>query len=423
MHNKMLLLMLSCTFFGVLFGIFFPEQMLSFRWLDSLFIDLLKLTVLPLIFFSIVSSIISMGGVKRFKKIWIFTLGYTFVSVSIAIFIEMVLSNVFAPGVGVSSQLIALQPRPRDIGLPQVSAILNILFPPQILAAAKNFEITPLVIFSIVFSSACLFAGESAKNVVSAFIGMRNIFNIIIRWITYITPFGLFILLGSAIAEAYTHHSLFQSMLAVLFFICIFILGLVLQFLWQLAIVVLIFKKESLEYILTSTRALLTVLATSSTLNALPIALDVAKEQNIDDDVANFVLPFTSTINLSGPVLYEAMAALFFCQILGIELSIPTQIGIFFTAIIAGLGTSGVDQGGLVTMTIVLRSVLVPSSAIALLAPFDHLLERLRAIVCVWGNLVCAATVNYLLTKEAGVTRMNPTFTDSSEALNATGSK
>jgi Na+/H+-dicarboxylate symporter len=410
MQNKMLLSMILCTMLGIFCGFMFPEKMLSLRWLDSLFIDVLKVIVLPLIFFSIVSSIITMGSVTRFKAIWMYTMSYLLFNVVIAIFISMILFNVFEPGIGIANQLLILKPKPLNIGSENVSQFIDIIFPPNILAAVKEFEITPLVIFSIVFSIACLYVGNSAKPVIKFFVGMRSIFNVLIIWITYITPINLFILLGSTIAESYSQNLLKQSMAGILLFMCIFLLGLFLQFSWQLIIVLLILKKSRKKFILTASKVLLTAFATSSAINSLPISLSVAKEQNINDNVANFVLPFSSTFNLAGTALYEGVAALFFCQVLNIQLSLMAQIGVFMTAIIAGLGAGNIPEGGLIKMALILRSIRVPSSAIALILPFESLLDRLRAVVNAWSDLVCTVTVNHLMTHTKEVTSPLPSI-------------
>jgi solute carrier family 1 (high affinity glutamate transporter) protein 1 len=145
-----------------------------------------------------------------------------------------------------------------------------------------------------------------------------------------------------------------------------------------------------------ASNALLTAFATSSSMATLPVTLMVAKDQDISDEVARFVLPLATTINLAGTAMYEAVSALFFCQILGFDLSIPAQIGVFITAILAGMGATGIPEGGLVTMVMVLRNVSVPTSAIGLLLPFDRILDRFRTMTNVWGDLVCAATVDQL---------------------------
>ena len=139
---------------------------------------------------------------------------------------------------------------------------------------------------------------------------------------------------------------------------------------------------------------------TSSSIATLPVTLHTAKRQGISDEVARFVLPFATTINLAGTAMYEAVSTLFFCQVLGMHLSIYSQIGVFLASIMAGMGATGIPEGGLVTMVMVLRSVNVPVSAITFLLPFDRILDRFRTMVNVWGDLVCAATVDHFAQKQ-----------------------
>ena len=178
-------------------------------------------------------------------------------------------------------------------------------------------------------------------------------------------------------------------------FIFIFICGLAFQFVWQLLLVMVILRKSPLEFFRSASNALLTAFATSSSMATLPVTMLVAKNQGVNDDVARFVLPLATTINLAGTAMYEAVSALFFCQVLGFDLSLPQQIGVFFAAIIAGMGATGIPEGGLITMVMVLRIVNVPTSAIGLLLPFDRILDRFRTVTNVWGDLVCATFVDH----------------------------
>ena len=397
MSHKMTTLVLLSTILGALCGIFFPEQMLSIRWIDSIFMNLLKVVALPLIFFSIVSAIISIGNMKCLKSIWIYSACYILISVSVAVLIGIVLSNFFKPGFGMSSNHILLKSISLEHGPSEASSFLKNLFQTNMFTAVGKFEILPIVFFSIVFGIACTTVGESAKTVISFFLGMRNVFNKIITWLMYLTPIGLFAILGSAIAEAYTKETLMRSIGGLSVFIMIFLLGLTVQFLWQVAVIKFFIRRSPKEFIFSSASALMMAFATSSSLSTLPMTLLVAKEHKIKPEIANFILPISATVNLAGTAMYEAVSALFFCQILGIHLSIPSQIGIFFTSMIAGMGAAGIPEGGLVTMVMVLRSVNIPTSAIAMLLPFDRILDRLRTMVNVWGDLVCAATVNNLI--------------------------
>ncbi|MFZ2314718.1 MAG: dicarboxylate/amino acid:cation symporter [Gammaproteobacteria bacterium] len=396
MKNYMFPLILVSIALGIICGIFFPKEMITIQWIGQLFINLLKLIVLPLIFCALVSAISSIGNMQRLGSIGIYTIGYVMLSVSIAVVIGLVLLNAFKPGVGIPPSLILANASPIDLQPVPFSTYVLSLFPPNIVAAAAKYEIMPIVFFSIVFAIACISVGKTAVPVINFFVGLRDVLVRMIIWLMYLTPIGLFSLLGAAVAEASLQHLLLQSLKGMLLFIVIFLAGLCLQFLWQLAFLAFVAKKNPREFIASASNALLTAFATSSSMATLPVTFMVAKEQNINDDVAKFVLPLATTINLAGTAMYEAVSALFFCQILGLDLSIPAQIGVFITAILAGMGATGIPEGGLITMVMVLKNVNVPISAIGLLLPFDRILDRFRTVTNVWGDLVCAATVDRL---------------------------
>lgn len=401
MKNYMFFLILFSIAAGIFFGIFFPQEMIAFRWIGQVFINLLKLIVLPLIFSALVSAITTLGG-KRLGSIGLYTMSYVLLSVSIAVAIGLLLLNIFKPGHGIPASLIMANANPVDLKSVPFSSYLLTLFPSNIVEAAAKYEIMPIVFFSIVFSMGCISVGKAAQPVVAFFIGLRDVLIRMIVWLMYLTPVGLFFLLGSAIGEASLQHLLMQSLRGMLMFIAIFLTGLFLQITWQAIFLGLFTRRSPRQFISAATNALFTAFATSSSMATLPITMMVAKNEKIDEDVARFVLPLATTINLSGTAMYEAVSALFFCQILGFDLSLPAQIGVFLTAILAGMGATGIPEGGLITMVMVLRNVNVPTSAIGLLLPFDRILDRFRTVTNVWGDLVCAAVVDHLQLKKVG---------------------
>lgn len=399
MRNYMFYSIMVSIALGILGGIFFPKEMIACSWIGQLFINLLKLIVLPLIFCALVSAITSIGGLKRLGSIGCCTLSYVFISVSIAVIIGLTLLNVFKPGVGISAKLILANASQIDIKPVPFSSFMLSLFPPNIIAAAAKYEIMPIVFFSIIFSLAALSVKETAIPVIQFFVGLRDILIKMIVWLMFLTPIGLLFLLGGAVAEASLQKLLLQSLKGMFLFIFIFLVGLLLQIAWQFALIAFITKRPKV-FLTHASNALVTAFATSSSMATLPVTLMVAKEEQISDEVAKFVLPLATTINLAGTAMYEAVSALFFCQILGFDLSIPAQLGVFLTAIVAGMGATGIPEAGLVTMVMVLKNVSVPVSAIGLLLPFDRILDRFRTMTNVWGDLVCAATVDYLQKKK-----------------------
>lgn len=410
MKNNLFWFVLLGMGLGLCGGIFFPNEMLSLRWIGQLFINLLMLIALPLVFSALVSAITSIGHIKRLGSIGLYTIAYIFLSVSFAVCIGLILINIFKPGVNVPPQLILANATDiPDVTAMDFTSFLLSIFPPNIIHAAAKSEMVTVILFSLVFSIACISVGESGKPVIEFFNGLRNIFVKMIVWLMTISPLGIFSLLGAAIADASIKGRLFDSIQGMSFFIIVFIMGLFLQVLWQFAVIKWITRRNATFFLRNASSAMLTAFATSSSIATLPVALLVAKNQNINDDVARFVLPFATTINLAGTAMYEAVSTLFFCQILGIHLSLFSQIGVFIISIMAGIGATGIPEGGIVTMVMVLRSMAIPTSAITFLLPFDRILDRCRTMVNVWGDLVCAAVVDHYRKKQC----------DRSKALNA----
>lgn len=413
MKNNMFFLILLSIFLGIALGIAFPQQMIELRWIGQVFINMLKLIVLPLIFCALVSAITSIGSFKRLGSIGILTLGYVLLSVGIAVTIGLTLLNVFKPGLHVTSQLILSNASPTDLKPMEFSSFLLSLFPPNIIASAAKYEIMPIVFFSIVFAFACLSVGQLSKPVVDFFTALRDVLIKMIVWLMYLTPIGLLSLLGSAVGEASLQHLLLQSLRGMIVFILIFVAGLVFQILWQLVFLTVVLRKNPKEFVRVSSNALVTAFATSSSMATLPVTMLVAEKQKIDSGVARFVLPLATTINLAGTAMYEAVSALFFCQVLGYDLSITQQIGVFFASIVAGMGATGIPEGGLITMVMVLKIVNVPTSAIGLLLPFDRILDRFRTVTNVWGDIVCANFVDRFQSKKISPLVTEPDFTHS----------
>ncbi len=403
MQKNMFWLIMASIFLAIMGGLYFPEAMISMNWIGKVFINLLKLIALPLIFSALVSAITSIGNFKKLGSIGVYAIGYVILSVGFAVVIGLLLLNIIKPGIGMPAELILANSSPEHLKPVLFTDFLLTLFPPNIIAAAAKFEIMSIVIFSIAFSIACISVGETAKPVIQFFAALRNIFVKMIIWLMFLTPLGLFSLLGAAIAEASMQDRLMQSISGMSLFILVFLFGLVLQILWQLGLVKFVMRKKAKEFARHASPAMLTAFVTSSSIATLPVALIAAKKQETSDEVARFVLPFATTINLAGTAMYEAVSTVFFCQILGMDLSIMAQVGIFVASIMAGMGATGIPEGGLVTMVMVLRSVNVPTSAIALLLPFDRILDRFRTMTNVWGDLVCASFVDHFSKKQNAI--------------------
>ncbi|MEK7708628.1 MAG: cation:dicarboxylase symporter family transporter, partial [Pseudomonadota bacterium] len=149
-----------------------------------------------------------------------------------------------------------------------------------------------------------------------------------------------------------------------------------------------------LKFWLGAREALITAFATSSSAATLPVTLRCAEQHlHVKRDVAGFVIPLGATMNMDGTALYEAVAALFIANLVGIELSFVQQMIVFLTAMLAAIGAPGIPSAGMVTMVMVLQSVGLPVEAIAILLPVDRILDTFRTMVNVEGDLVGSLVV------------------------------
>jgi Na+/H+-dicarboxylate symporter len=146
--------------------------------------------------------------------------------------------------------------------------------------------------------------------------------------------------------------------------------------------------------------ALITAFATSSSSATLPVSMRcITQHLHVKPEIAGFVLPLGTTVNMDGTALYEAAAALFIANLAGIELNLVQQLIVFFTAMIGAIGAPGIPSAGMVTMVMVLQSVGLPAEAIAILLPIDRLLDTIRTAVNVEGDMVGSLVVQKLVEK------------------------
>jgi Na+/H+-dicarboxylate symporter len=147
--------------------------------------------------------------------------------------------------------------------------------------------------------------------------------------------------------------------------------------------------------------ALVTAFATSSSSATLPVTMRCTTGPlQVKPEIAGFVVPLGATVNMDGTALYEAAAALFIANLVGVELSFLQQLIVFFTAMIAAIGAPGIPSAGMVTMVMVLQSVGLPAEAIAILLPIDRLLDTLRTTVNVEGDMIGSLVVQKLVNQK-----------------------
>jgi Na+/H+-dicarboxylate symporter len=400
MPHKHALILLRFIIVGVIAGIFsgwyWGEAMVEIAWLGKLFLNALKMMIIPLILAAVISGVAALGDIRKLGRTGGITLVYYLSTTAIAVLIGLVMVNLIQPGVGLNIEAAGLSESiaaKQDIG---VSDILLSMVSPNLVASAAEMQLLPLILFAIVFSAALTTLGRTGEQVIRFFNGVNQAMMKLVIWLMYFAPVGIFALIAGRLGQAGGGEAFLNEIQAVGLYIGTVLSGLAIHFVVLFSILFLIGGRGA-DYLVGMMRALLTAFGTASSSATLPLTMECARENKVDERAVRFVLPLGSTVNMDGTALYEAVAVMFIAQAYGIELGLGPQIIILVTATMAAIGAAGIPEAGLVTMVIVLNAVGLPLEGIGLLLSVDWFLDRFRTSVNVWGDSVGATVVHRFL--------------------------
>jgi len=398
-HYNHIVAILTGVFLGGFVGSFFPELGVKSGFLGTMFLNALKMIVLPLIIVSITLSIMKAGNIG---SLGIKTLVYYLATTAVAVFIGIIVVTLIQPGIGsgVFKGVIPEVIKGKE-SITVVDLILG-LITPNLFESAGEFQILPLIIASILFGVAFATLGKENKLIVEIFSLIDRAVMRIVHWIIIFTPLGVFGLIANRLGMEGGGSEVLNLAIQLGKYVGSVVLGLSIHgFVVLPLILYLLARRNPIDYLSNLSKALLTAFATASSSATLPLTMAGAiDEAKVSQKVGRFVLPLGATINMDGTALYEAVAVIFIAQSYGIQLGIGELLILFFTATLAAIGAAGIPEAGLVTMVLVLQAVGLPLEGIGLILAIDWLLDRFRTTVNVWGDCVGAAVLDRFETKE-----------------------
>ncbi len=399
-------LILVSILLAVLFGILTPDIFEPTRFLGTIFINLLKAFALPLICSALVIAIGGMGSeMGKLKSIARGAIAYAFVSEVIAISIALLLFNFFKPGVGVNPSLIQSADQLSEPGKTlSASDFALSVFPSNIFDSLAKFNLLPVVCFFLILGLCLCKMGKEANPVLNIAKTFRDACAIALDHIMLLAPIGIFSLVGSGIASSQASGDFRAQLLALANYVALLLVGLFLHGLWQLLLAAFTAKLNPSHIIRSCCPVFSMAFGTSSSVSTLPLAIKTAEELGACQKVTRLMLPVTATINIGGMMMYEVTAALFFTQVLGIELDFGQQILLGIACILGGFAAGGIPETSLVSLVMVFKTVNIPISAISILLPLDRILDRFRTVINIFGNLCGVLTVS----SKSSFTKLEP---------------
>ena len=373
-----------------------------FSFIGELFLNALKMIIVPLISASIITGASNLGG-SNLGRLGGKTLAFYMFSSTAAILIGLLLVNALSPGLvdgkplmsilelDVANDSAAVAERIEGRGGSDIVDVFIRMVPPNVVAAAAEGQMLGLIFFSLLFGAMIQRVEDPYRSsLVNFWQGVFRVMMEMTMLVMRFAPLGVFGLVAKTMAVTG-----FDVMLPLAWFFLTVLLALALHALVLLPLVLLaVGRINPLSHLQVMGPALLTAFSTASSSATLPLTIEsVEKGAGVSQRTSSFVLPLGATVNMDGTALYECVAAIFLAQAYGVDLSFAQQFMIVLIALLTSIGVAGIPAASLVAISIILAAVGVPLEGIGLLMVTDRILDMLRTAVNVFSDSCCAVVV------------------------------
>ena len=354
---------------------------------SSIFVNLLKLLIVPLVFFSLVSGISSLTNMTSLGNITLKTVSLYLSTTAIAVTLSLIIGSIFKPGSGYSSNISPPDKLPQGQGI--YETILDI-FPSNIIEAMANNQMLAVVFFSILFGLALNKTNHLTNNFSESFEKLNTVFMQLVIMIISFAPIGVFCLIGKFVIadglDIFQEAFKYVTLLILVLFIHAFVTySLILKMFTNLSL--LTFFKKMREVAIFA-------FSTSSSAATIPVTLKTVQDNlGVNKNVASFVIPVGATINMDGTAIMQGMATIFIAQMSGIDLTLIQYVQVVILAVVTSIGTAAVPSAGTITLVIILQQFGLPLEAIGIILAVDRILDMLRTSVNVTGDAAVACIV------------------------------
>ncbi|WP_339458166.1 dicarboxylate/amino acid:cation symporter [Pseudomonas sp. EA_105y_Pfl2_R69] len=372
---------------GVLTGVLFKADALVLAPIGALFLNAIKMLIVPLVFVSLVAGITAMSDSAKLGRISVKTIAIYLVTTAFAVSIGLLFGALFTPGEGMNMVASGAQEAKQA---PSLVQILVGLVPTNPVAAFAEGNILQIIVFAIALGVSMNLIGDKAAPAVKLFDSLAEVFYKLTDLVMRCAPIGVFALIAGVVAS----HGI-EVLLPLAE-----VIGVI--YLASLAHVLLVYggllglfaRLSPLRFFKGVAPALAVAFSTSSSAGTLPVSIECARKNlGVSQGVAGFVLPVGATINMDGTAIYQGVLALFIAQAFGVDLNAGQYLMIILTATLASVGTAGVPGAGLIMLGLVLTSVGLPLEGVALIAGIDRILDMARTTVNVAGDLMTTTLV------------------------------
>lgn len=359
----------------------------AFHLVGKVFINSIKMMVVPLVFVSLTVGAASVGDIKKLGRIGSKTLGFYLTTTAIAITIAIALASFVQPGVGFDLPSDAVYEAKEA---PKLVDVIIDMVPKNPIDSLANGKMLQIIVFSMLLGTAITALGDKATKVREGFEALNEVILKLVMLIMNLAPYGVFALVGKTFFELgyKAMPPLFSYMICVLLALIIHAIvtyqGLLFAFT----------RLNPIKFFKNFAPAMMVAFSTASSSSTLPITMETAEERlGVSKSVASFTLPLGATINMDGTAIMQGVATVFLAQAYGLQLGVGDFLTVILTATLASIGTAGVPGVGLIMLSMVLTQIGIPVEGIAIIMGIDRILDMCRTAINITGDAACTLII------------------------------
>lgn len=355
----------------------------------TIFLNLLKFIVVPIVLCSIICGVISMKDIKKVGAIGGKTVLYYMFTTAFAVVIGLTFANVFKGFFKVLETTGLEYETAASVNF--MDTLVNI-FPSNIIKPMVEANMLQVIVIALLFGFGIILAGEKGEPFGKVVESLNEVSMVVMEMIINLSPIGVFCLITPVIAENGPDILGSLAMVLLAAYICYIVHAVVVYS----STVKLLGGLSPIRFFKEMFPAMMMAFSSASSVGTLPINMNCAEKLGAKKDVVSFVLPLGATINMDGTAIYQGVCSVFIATCYGIDLTLGQMVTIVLTATLASIGTAGVPGSGMVMLAMVLQSVGLPIEGIALVAGVDRIFDMGRTTVNITGDAACALIVSKL---------------------------
>ncbi len=363
--------------------------------IGTIFLNLLKFIVVPLVLFSIMAGILSMNDIKKVGSLGLRTLLYFMVTTIFAVTLGLVVPTLLK---GVLPLIHINQNAAATVEVPRLSVVDQIveMFPSNLVEPLVSMRMMPIIVIALFFGIAMVHVGEKGEMARKITLSFNDVVGKVLQYIMALAPIGVFCMLTPVVVENGPAVLGSYAALLGLAYLCFAIhAGVVYS-----SSVALLGKMSPLKFFKNMQPAMLFAFSSDSSVATLPYTMQCTEKMGVGKEIGRFVLSLGATINMDGVAIYLGVASVFMAACCGIDLTFSQYMAIAFASTVASIGTPGIPGGSLALMAMVFASAGIPVECVAVAAGIDRIIDMGRTVMSVTGDASCAIAMQRIVGKK-----------------------